>query len=205
MGRGKTKYALIWWVNTPYKDVVKLSQIPKKCQCVNAITPLVWQNHTTKQKMKTDAKILAIDMTKESIMIQEALLLAMKKAYEEQEKMNAGCEETFKIPPELLRPSENMVEISPDWRQLVREVLLDVYGSSLSNYSATGKKSSRPGINHQLFKGLYDWINSVSPVPISKTMFINAINKAASNKRKYQCVKSQNKKQKVATEKENVN
>ncbi|KAK0170473.1 hypothetical protein PV327_011420 [Microctonus hyperodae] len=96
-------------------------------------------------------------------------------------------------------------ERDQDWRQLVREVLLDVYGSSLSNYSATGKKSKRPGINHQLFKGLYDWINSVSPLPISKTTYINAINKAGTNKRKYQCVKSQNKKQKVMTEKENVN
>lgn len=46
-------------------------------------------------------------------------------------------------------------ERDQDWRQMVREVLLDVYGKSLSNYSATGKKSKRPGINHQLFKGLY--------------------------------------------------
>ncbi|KAK0160261.1 hypothetical protein PV328_007689 [Microctonus aethiopoides] len=79
--------------------------------------------------------------------------------------MNVDCKKTFKISPELLRPSDNMVEISPgcgfylrkckysiiqlnferdqDWRQMVREVLLDVYGNSLSNYSATGKKSKR--------------------------------------------------------------
>lgn len=60
MGRGKAKYALIWWVNTPHKDVVKLSVIPKKFQFVNAITPLLWQNYTTKTRTKTDAKILAI-------------------------------------------------------------------------------------------------------------------------------------------------
>ncbi|KAK0158047.1 hypothetical protein PV327_011209, partial [Microctonus hyperodae] len=42
------------------------------------------------------AEIIPVKVTKESIMIQEALLLAMKKAYEEQEKMNSGCKETFK-------------------------------------------------------------------------------------------------------------
>ncbi|KAK0169577.1 hypothetical protein PV328_011865, partial [Microctonus aethiopoides] len=61
MGRGKTKYALIWWVNTSHKDIVKLSVIPKKFQFIDGITPLVWQNYKTETKTTTDAKILAID------------------------------------------------------------------------------------------------------------------------------------------------
>ena len=38
---------------------------------------------------------------------------------------------------------------------MVRETILDVYSSSIENYSATGKRTNRPAIDHMLFKGLY--------------------------------------------------
>lgn len=41
-----------------------------------------------------------------------------------------------------------------DWRRLVRGALLEVYGESITMYSAIGKKS-RPAINAVLFKALH--------------------------------------------------
>lgn len=38
---------------------------------------------------------------------------------------------------------------------MVRETILDVYSSSIANYSATGKRTNRPAIDPMLFKGLY--------------------------------------------------
>lgn len=42
-----------------------------------------------------------------------------------------------------------------DWKKLVRETLLEVYGESITNYSATGKRGSRPAISAILFKALF--------------------------------------------------
>ncbi|KAK0072288.1 hypothetical protein PV326_000206, partial [Microctonus aethiopoides] len=85
MGRGKTKYALIWWINTSHKDVVKLSVIPKKFQFVNVITPLVWQNYTTKTTTKTDAKILAISTDEHAL--NEMLITNMGMVHEPSNKI----------------------------------------------------------------------------------------------------------------------
>lgn len=41
-----------------------------------------------------------------------------------------------------------------DWKILVREILLEVYGKNIANYSATGTRGDRPGIDYQLFKGM---------------------------------------------------
>lgn len=42
-----------------------------------------------------------------------------------------------------------------DWKIIVRETLLDVYGNGMVHFSATGKGSnSRPAINKKLFDGL---------------------------------------------------
>jgi len=48
--------------------------------------------------------------------------------------------------------------LNKDWKVTildVRETILDVYSSSIANYSATGKRANRPAINPMLFKGLY--------------------------------------------------
>lgn len=41
-----------------------------------------------------------------------------------------------------------------DWKKLVRQTLIEVYGESITNYSATGKRT-RPAINAVLFKALF--------------------------------------------------
>lgn len=41
-----------------------------------------------------------------------------------------------------------------DWKIIARETLLEIYGSSIANYSATGKRSGRPGIDFRIFKGI---------------------------------------------------
>jgi len=46
-------------------------------------------------------------------------------------------------------------DIDQDWKVLVRETLLEVYGSNIGNYSATGKRGNRPPINRQLYNGLF--------------------------------------------------
>lgn len=46
-------------------------------------------------------------------------------------------------------------DIDNNWKVLVRETLLEVYGSSIANYSATGKRGKRPPIARQLFNGLF--------------------------------------------------
>ena len=60
---GRKKYALIWWTNSPYRDVVELSMFPVKHRFVNAVYDLMWVNHQTGTKTKAEAKILAISGT----------------------------------------------------------------------------------------------------------------------------------------------
>ena len=92
-----------------------------------------------------------------------------------------------------------------DWKIIVKEVLLEVYGKTLANYSASGVRSCRPAINPLLFKGLFgkflvylvglylfyfnfsyaDWANQASNGALSRHEFIKYINKSAYNKRKH--------------------
>lgn len=45
---------------------------------------------------------------------------------------------------------------SYDWQIIVRETLLQVYGSNISQYSALGsRRGEHPAINHALYLGLY--------------------------------------------------
>jgi len=45
-------------------------------------------------------------------------------------------------------------QLKKDWKIMVREVILNIYDSNIANYSATGKRTNRPAIDHMLFKGL---------------------------------------------------
>ena len=56
----KKRYALIWWVNSEYRDTIELTHFPQKQRKINDIATLVWQNHKTGEKSKSQAKILAI-------------------------------------------------------------------------------------------------------------------------------------------------
>ena len=51
--------------------------------------------------------------------------------------------------------AENAADESEKWRVIVREVLLEIYGNTIANYSATGNRGDRPGIHPMLFKGLF--------------------------------------------------
>ena len=41
------------------------------------------------------------------------------------------------------------------WKIVVREVLLEVYGHTIANYTAKEKRGVRSAINPTLFKGLF--------------------------------------------------
>lgn len=41
------------------------------------------------------------------------------------------------------------------WQNIIKEALLHVYGDSLRNYSATGKRSQNNAIDRKFFNGLY--------------------------------------------------
>lgn len=41
------------------------------------------------------------------------------------------------------------------WKILVREVLLEIYGHTIANYSAKGQRGGRTPINPLLLKGLF--------------------------------------------------
>lgn len=56
----KKKHALIWWMNTSFKDIVELRMFPKDKREVNAIAILNWVDHKTGAKTKSEAKILAV-------------------------------------------------------------------------------------------------------------------------------------------------
>lgn len=42
-----------------------------------------------------------------------------------------------------------------DWKTLVKETLLEIYGDELRNYSAKGTRGDFPGINIELYRALY--------------------------------------------------
>ena len=56
----KKRFSLIWWVNSEYRDAIELTNFPQKQRKINHIATLVWQNHKTGEKSKSQAKILAI-------------------------------------------------------------------------------------------------------------------------------------------------
>lgn len=60
MGRGKKKFALIWWIASSEKDVIDLSLIPKSNRKIDSVFQLTWRNLQTKQNIKAEAKLLAI-------------------------------------------------------------------------------------------------------------------------------------------------
>ncbi|XP_077257502.1 uncharacterized protein LOC143894753 [Temnothorax americanus] len=120
---------------------------------------------------------------KRDMEVVERLLTMMKTAYREQTKMNIlGTPEKSAICSIYFADDDNKEELSPncgfyilkskkayiklkydmhhDWKVLVRETLLEVYGLSIANYSATGKRGTRQPINRQLFNGLFASLES---------------------------------------------
>ena len=50
--------------------------------------------------------------------------------------------------------AERAAQNARDWRPLVRETLLDIYGASIHKYLSTGKRMNRPAIESKLVDGL---------------------------------------------------
>ncbi|EZA61818.1 hypothetical protein X777_09610, partial [Ooceraea biroi] len=63
-----------------------------------------------------------------------------------------------------------------DWKKLVRETLVEVYGESITNYSAIGKRGARPAISAILFKALFNWATEKARKPITRKAYIQCIN-----------------------------
>ena len=61
MAPKKKLFALIWWLNSAYKDTIQLSLIPKNQRKVKSLITLTWNDHQTGRKTKAEAKILAIN------------------------------------------------------------------------------------------------------------------------------------------------
>lgn len=59
MSRGRKKHALIWWLNTSYKDVIDLSVIPKNKRDLNEVAYIMWVDNQGK-KIRAEAKLVAI-------------------------------------------------------------------------------------------------------------------------------------------------
>lgn len=67
----------------------------------------------------------------------------------------------------------------------MKNVLVEVYGENLRNFSAQGKRQNdHPGIDKKLFKSLHEWIQRVTNETVTTLDFISEINKITCNKRK---------------------
>ncbi|KAH0535158.1 hypothetical protein KQX54_014335 [Cotesia glomerata] len=80
-----------------------------------------------------------------------------------------------------------------DWKNLVKEALIEVYGNNLQNYCAKGTRVSRLPIHPQLYQAILAWANSRSEQQINEADYVGHINKIASNKRKTNKSKSTSK------------
>ncbi|XP_057326870.1 uncharacterized protein LOC130668548 [Microplitis mediator] len=80
-----------------------------------------------------------------------------------------------------------------DWRNLVKEALIEVYGKNIHNYCAKGTRVSRLPIHPQLYQAILAWANSRSEQQIDEADYVGHINKIASNKRKTNKSKSTSK------------
>ncbi|KAK0176905.1 hypothetical protein PV328_001003 [Microctonus aethiopoides] len=115
--------------------------------------------------------------------------------YDEQEKRNMNSEESFKVevspccgfflPKNKFSYINIKAEMDDNWTIIVRETLLEVYGNSISQFSATGKRRFRTKIDPRIFKRLFGWVLSFSKDKATKIQYITVINKFASNKGKY--------------------
>ncbi|XP_066582195.1 putative uncharacterized protein DDB_G0282499 [Prorops nasuta] len=67
MAKRCKKFALIWWVDSEYKDVVELSVFPKNRRNVDAVSSITWKNYKTGENIKAAARIIAIGNNREEL------------------------------------------------------------------------------------------------------------------------------------------
>ena len=56
----KKKFALIWWANSSYKDVIEVSTFPKNDCMIDEVASLLWIEKHNGRRTRAQAKILAI-------------------------------------------------------------------------------------------------------------------------------------------------
>ncbi|KAK0074523.1 hypothetical protein PV326_012378 [Microctonus aethiopoides] len=170
--------------------------------------------------------IPSFSLTETHVQFMECLAKSLRKAYEIEKKKNKNCPKIAQVDDYHFEKGEDKIEISPNcgfymnkgtmqiiemeakspgrgWRYLVREVLQQVYGNSIANHSATGKRSRFPHIDHRLYQGLYDWANRFDAEEgVSHTEFNDCINTCAANKRRYKRILNSNKRLRKNNEEE---
>ncbi|XP_074110416.1 uncharacterized protein LOC141534758 [Cotesia typhae] len=137
-----------------------------------------------------------VKVVEESYEIQKRELLPQRQTHEILSKYTEPAKSKMKISPNyeiylskgtyayIERKSE-IIKGNYDWKTLVKETLLEVYGDELRNYSAKGTRGDFPGINIELYRALYDWACSINnSVVIPDNDFAEHINILTANKRK---------------------
>ncbi|CAG5075367.1 Protein of unknown function [Cotesia congregata] len=152
-------------------------------------------------------------VTSRDIFFQEQLLKAMKSKHASQIKAKNESNKTIPIEEHYYKPRnpDEKVEISEnsgfylsrvrasiietnavcrnDWNLMIKETLEDIYGSNLFKYCAKGKTGKHPGIDPNLFKGLFEWVNRKFDNKITDKMFTQRVARICDNKRKYKARK----------------
>ncbi|XP_043463804.1 probable serine/threonine-protein kinase clkA [Leptopilina heterotoma] len=167
------------------------------------------ENECSEEIVKKMAVLFPMKITKKHVEISKLFMGAIEYAFELRTKSKCNLKNNFQIPIEYFQPGDDREEVSPSCgfylrkevfnyiklsalesnkynsKIIVKKTLIEVYGDSLKNYSATGVRSSRPGIDWRIFKSLYELINKIGDVPVSMKALKALINKNISNKRKH--------------------
>lgn len=64
-------------------------------------------------------------------------------------------ESDYFLPEDIINFIESRYKKNQDWKTIVKQILLRIYGEEIINRSALGKRNGRPGIDGELFTGLY--------------------------------------------------
>ncbi|XP_074109325.1 uncharacterized protein LOC141534083 [Cotesia typhae] len=135
-------------------------------------------------------------VVEESYNIQQKEVLPERQTHQLSNLYTQPAKNKFKISPhyEVYLPKSMYTYIERssetergkyDWRILVKEALLEIYGENLKNYSAKGTRGSSLGINVQLYRALYDWASLLANGEvIADADFRDHINKLTTNKKK---------------------
>ncbi|CAG5093241.1 Protein of unknown function [Cotesia congregata] len=140
-------------------------------------------------------------ITDENLQFFRKLVKVIEESYDIQQREMLPERQTHQLSNLFTQPAKSKIKISPlyeiylpkstytyverssetergkyDWRILVKEALLEIYGDSLKNYSAKGRRGGSPGINTELYRALYDWASSlVNDEQITDADFVDNI------------------------------
>ncbi|KAH0534974.1 hypothetical protein KQX54_011162 [Cotesia glomerata] len=171
--------------------------------CANKRTNENTHPHSTKQLDQPEF------ISEENLRFFKKIVQIIEDSYNMQRRETLPERQTYQLSNVYTQPAKTKVQISPnyeiylpksiymyierrseiaknkyDWRILIKEALLEVYGNQLKNYSAKGTRGGSPGINVELYRALYDWASSVTSEVILDGDFTDVINTLTANKKK---------------------